>query len=88
MFTVLIFWNGIIFWNGKCDKVVKLLLDDLSFEMESISIGWWNLPEDENNGSDNFNSESHEVSPANDLKDREGNTDEDKKAEFDLNILL
>ena len=56
--------------------------------MENISIGWCNLPEDENDGGDNFNSESHEVSPANDLKDREGDTDEDKKAEFDLNILL
>ena len=56
--------------------------------MEDISIECGNLPEDENNGSDNFNSKSHEVSPANDLEDREGNTDEDKKAEFDLNILL
>ena len=52
--------------------------------MEDISIECGNLPEDENNGSDNFNSKSHEVSPANDLEDREGNTDEDKKAEFDL----
>ena len=42
------------------------------------------LPEDEDNGGDNFNGESHEISSANDLKDRESHTDEDKETEFDL----
>ena len=47
-----------------------------------------NLPEDENDGSDNFNGEPHEVSPANDLEDREGDTGEDKNAEFHLRSVL
>ena len=42
------------------------------------------LPEDEDNGGDNFNGQSHEISSANDLKDRESHTDEDKETEFDL----
>ena len=49
-----------------------------------ISIGQCNIPEDENDGSDNFNGEPHEVSPANDLEDRKGDTGEDKNAGFDL----
>ena len=46
------------------------------------------LPEDEDNGGDNFNGESHEISSTNDLKDRESHTDEDKETEFDLKSIL
>ena len=46
------------------------------------------LPEDEDNGGDNFNGESHEISSANDLKDRECHTDEDKETEFDLKSIF
>ena len=53
-----------------------------------ISIGQCNIPEDENDGGDNFNGEPHEVSPANDLEDREGDTGENKNAEFDLRTVL
>ena len=45
------------------------------------------LPEDEDNGGDNFNGEFHEISSANDLKDRERHTDEDKETEFDLKSI-
>ena len=53
-----------------------------------ISIGWCNIPEDENDGSDNFNGEPHEVSSANDLEDGEGDTGENENAEFDLRSVL
>ena len=53
-----------------------------------ISIGRCNIPEDENDGSDNFNGEPHEVSPANDLEDRKGDTGENKNAGFDLRSVL
>ena len=42
------------------------------------------VPENENDGSDNLDGESHEVGPTDDLQYREGDTDEDEEAGFDL----
>ena len=42
------------------------------------------VPENENDGSDNLDGESHEVGPTDDLQYREGDADEDEETGFDL----
>ena len=42
------------------------------------------VPQNENDGSDNLDGESHEVGPTDDLQYREGDADEDEEAGFDL----
>ena len=68
----------------KCKFCGNYTLKWKIWEDGFIPNGRCNIPEDKNDGGDNFDGEPHEVSPTNDLKDRERHTDEDKKAEFDL----
>ena len=42
------------------------------------------VPENENDGSDNLDGESHEVGPTDDLQYREGDADEDEETGVDL----
>ena len=42
------------------------------------------VPENENDGSDNLDGESHEVGPTDDLQYREGDADENEETGFDL----